>query len=178
MRQRLGIAAALLHAPDILILDEPTTGLDPQQIVSLRTMLRRIGDKRTVVLSTHVLGEVRATCDRVLILHRGSLVADGPTEAALAARGAHIVTVGIARATVAIDDTHATAALSTLNGVRHTRALAPGDLAVRVELVADEDPRESIWRWAVDHGHVIVELHERATDLEEVFLQLTAGEGA
>jgi ABC-2 type transport system ATP-binding protein len=76
-RQRVGLAQAMLHSPSILILDEPTTGLDPNQIVEIRNLIREIGRNKTVILSTHILSEVQATCDRVLIIHRGEIVADG-----------------------------------------------------------------------------------------------------
>src|SRR5690606_23764784 len=76
-RQRVGLAPALIHDPPILILDEPTTGLDPNQIVEIRELIKSIGQQKTVILSTHILPEVQASCDRVLIIHKGGLVADG-----------------------------------------------------------------------------------------------------
>jgi ABC-2 type transport system ATP-binding protein len=78
-RQRVGLAQALIHEPEVLILDEPTSGLDPNQLVEIRALIRRIGEKRTVILSTHIMQEVEAMCDRVVLIKKGKIVGDGPT---------------------------------------------------------------------------------------------------
>jgi ABC-2 type transport system ATP-binding protein len=95
-RQRVGLAQALIHDPEILILDEPTTGLDPNQIVEIRNLIKKIGQEKTVILSTHILPEVEATCDRILIINRGKIVADGaPTELRNRAQGSEMLRVQI-----------------------------------------------------------------------------------
>jgi ABC-2 type transport system ATP-binding protein len=106
-RQRVGLAQALLHAPQLLILDEPTNGLDPNQIVEIRNLIRRVGETRTVVLSTHILPEVQVTCSRVLIIHQGRLVADGATEEVIASTQGLVVTVGLAVGKVQVTEAEA-----------------------------------------------------------------------
>ncbi len=173
-RQRVGLAQALVHEPRLLILDEPTNGLDPNQIREIRDLVRSIGRTRTVVLSTHILREVEATCDRVLLIHQGTLVADEATTAVVAAGGAgHRVTVGLGRSKVKTVDAELHASLSLVAGVRHVDRAAPLDEAHRFVVHADGDVREAIFRWAVDAGHVIVELSSVRSDLEDVFARLT-----
>ncbi|MFN7146160.1 MAG: ABC transporter ATP-binding protein, partial [Myxococcota bacterium] len=117
-RQRVGLAQALLHQPPILILDEPTSGLDPNQILAIRNLIRRIGRSRTVILSTHILQEVQATCDRVLILNRGAIVADAPTEQIQStARGGALVKVVLGAGTVRLTTPALKALLEGLPGV-------------------------------------------------------------
>jgi ABC-2 type transport system ATP-binding protein len=173
-RQRVGLAQALVHEPRLLILDEPTNGLDPNQIREIRDLVRSIGRTRTVVLSTHILREVEATCDRVLLIHQGRLVADEATTSVVAAGGAgHRVTVGLGRSKVKTVDAELHASLSLVAGVRHVDRAAPLDEAHRFVVHADGDVREAIFRWAVDAGHVIVELSSVRSDLEDVFARLT-----
>lgn len=172
-RQRVGLAQALLHSPKILILDEPTTGLDPNQIVEIRSLIRRVGRTRTVILSTHILPEVQVTCDRVLILHGGRIVADDSTEAIVAAGSGHVLTVGIGRGKVVASAAEVAAQLEAIEGVQQVRATTPVDEAFRFQLHAAQDVREDVWRWAVERGHVLLELSSERTNLEEVFRRLT-----
>jgi ABC-2 type transport system ATP-binding protein len=173
-RQRVGLAQALLHGPKLLILDEPTNGLDPNQIVEIRNLIRRVGETRTVVLSTHILSEVQVTCDRVLIIHQGRLVADGATEAVTSASHGHSVTLGLAHGKVRLAAEEVVKQLLSVPGVRGAQAAAPGEDAVRFVIQADRDVREDVFRWAVAGGHVLIELHSERTNLEEVFRRLTA----
>jgi ABC-2 type transport system ATP-binding protein len=177
-RQRVGLAQALLHAPQLLILDEPTNGLDPNQIVEIRELIRRVGRTRTVVLSTHILSEVQVTCDRVLIIHQGKLVADGPTEAIIGDVAGFVVTVGLAAGKVVLAEDAMLAQLASIPGVhKATRAPAHDD-AVHFALHAERDVREDVFRWAVAGGHVLVELTRQSSNLEEVFRRLTREQAA
>lgn len=175
-RQRVGLAQALLHSPPILILDEPTTGLDPNQIVEIRNLIREIGRKRTVILSTHILSEVQATCDRVIIINKGEIVADGSTEAVTArTQGGQMLHVVLAPDTVKPDAATVEAGLAALEGVvRIQRAEAADRSHFGFELLTDGDRRESIFRYAIEHGLMLLELAPERTNLEEVFRRLTA----
>jgi len=169
-RQRVGLAQAILHRPDLLVLDEPTEGLDPNQRVEIRRLIGALGKDRTVILSTHVLSEVQQTCSRLLIISRGKIVADGPVERLIAqAAGAIEVAVEAAGAGV-------TEALGQLPGVRRvTPAPAAADGRVAVTLTTDgsRDLRPEIFALAHARGWTLYELHRQAGTLEELFQQLT-----
>jgi len=178
-RQRVGLAQALIHRPKFLILDEPTSGLDPNQIAEVRALVRRIGETRTVVLSTHILSEVTATCGRVLIIHQGRLVADGPVEAVVARTQGHVVTVGLAAGTLVVQDAQVLAEIAAIPGIVRVEAQAPGEgEARRLVVHADTDVRAQIFGWASSRGHVLVELTTERSNLEEVFRRLTVAEAA
>lgn len=178
-RQRVGLAQALIHRPKFLILDEPTSGLDPNQIAEVRALVRQIGETRTVVLSTHILSEVTATCGRVLIIHQGRLVADGPVESVVARTQGHVVTVGLAAATLVVQDAQVLAEIGAIPGVVRVLAQAPSEgEARRLVVHADVDVRAAIFSWAATRGHVIVELTTARSNLEEVFRRLTVAEAA
>jgi len=175
-RQRVGLAQALVHEPPLLILDEPMSGLDPNQADEVREVIREIGRERTVILSTHNLAEVRVTCDRVLIISRGKIVADDrPAE--LSKR------LGRARFTFSVQagskDAHAVARdFEKLAGVASVRALEPseGELSFEVLPQGDQDLRAGLFRVAVDHGHTLLGLSREGQNLEDVFRDLTLGE--
>ena len=168
-RQRIGLAAAILHKPDVLILDEPTEGLDPNQRVEIRRLVANLGRERTVLLSTHVMQEVEATCSRLLIVSRGKLAAEGSVQELLADR------TGSARYVVEARGEGVAAALAGLAGVTSHRE-QPVDGRVRVELHA-EGSRElgpEIFALARDRGWTLWELHKEQQSLEDVFRKLTA----
>lgn len=172
-RQRVGLAQAVLHEPELLILDEPTTGLDPNQIAEIRALIRSLARNCTVLLSSHGLAEVQLLCDRVLILHSGTLVADGPV-AELAARGAgHVTVLGLAAGKVRATGAELRAALAEIPGVTSVGDAAARDAALRFTLASDRDVREALFVWAVAHGHRIVELAAERQDLADVFRRLT-----
>jgi ABC-2 type transport system ATP-binding protein len=173
-RQRVGLAAALLHDPKILVLDEPTTGLDPNQVAEIRALVRALGATRTVILSTHVLSEVQAICDRVLILHQGRLVADDRTEVVLRQRQGQLLRVGLGPSKVAASQDRLMEELSALASVRAVRPATPLDEVHRFELDCEGDARADVFRWAVEGGHVLVELSVVPRSLEGVFRELTA----
>ena len=169
-RQRVGLAQALLHSPKILILDEPTTGLDPNQIVEIRNLIRELGKTRTVVLSTHILSEVRATCDRVLIIHRGQLVADGTTDdVASIAAGGQMIQVEFAPGKVAARREDLQQAISNIAGVQqvHNRVSTTPDHHL-FEVVADRDVRSDLYQLSAQQGVVLLEMARGASSLEEV----------
>lgn len=166
-RQRIGLAAAILHHPEILVLDEPTEGLDPNQRVEIRKLIGELGRDRTVLLSTHVMQEVEATCSRLVIISAGRKVADGSVAELLAGRQ------GAARYTIEVEGTDAAAALAELPGVQHHAADAV-DGRTRVQLTASgEELRPRIFRLAAERGWVLWELHRERATLEQVFHELT-----
>jgi ABC-2 type transport system ATP-binding protein len=174
-RQRVGLAQALLHEPELLILDEPTNGLDPNQIVEIRSLIRRVGETRTVILSTHILSEVQVTCDRVVIIHQGRLVADGPTEDVIARTTGHRVSLGLAPGKVQAADAVIIEELGAIAGISRVQAVAPDGDIRRFTVHAERDVRRELFRWAVARGHELVELAGEKSNLEEVFRRLTEG---
>jgi ABC-2 type transport system ATP-binding protein len=170
-RQRLGLAAAILHRPDFLILDEPTEGLDPNQRQEIRKLIREIGKEHTVLLSTHVLPEVQETCERIIVIHRGKIVADGTTEELLAqARGVRTVVVELKVEGDGVD-----AALAEVAGVKRVADRKEREGRVRYTLAVESgrDPRPEIFELAKEKGWVLWELHEERGSLEDLFSRLT-----
>jgi ABC-2 type transport system ATP-binding protein len=173
-RQRVGLAGALLHDPEFLILDEPTVGLDPTQIIEIRELIRGIGSEKTVLLSSHILPEVEATCQRVLIFNEGHLVGQGtPAELAAQARGSEFVDLSVRgpRDEVARE-------LCAVPGVAECSHAGDeeGVPRFRVRCDAGTDPREDLAAVVARRGWGLRELHAERLSLEDVFLKLT-GEG-
>jgi ABC-2 type transport system ATP-binding protein len=168
-RQRTALAGALVHQPPVLILDEPTIGLDPVQIIKVRETIRELGRDRAVLLSTHILPEVEAVCDRVLIIDRGRIVAEGtPSDLRAKLAGAPVVHVIVKGAVSVRDD------LSALSGVASVELEeAPGETRARILCLQGSDPREEIFHLAVDKGWTLRELARAAMTLEDVFVRLT-----
>ena len=167
-RQRTGMAGAILHQPEILVLDEPTEGLDPNQRVEIRRLVNSLGSERTVILSTHVMQEVEATCDRLLIISKGSIAADG-TVGELMDAGR-----GISRYTVEADGDGVAEGLRGLPGVAdHTAVAVNGRVRVSLEATGDEELRPVIFRMATERGWVLWELRRERATLEQVFRELT-----
>ncbi len=170
-RHRVGLAAAILHHPEILVLDEPTEGLDPNQRVDIRNLVSELGKERTVLLSTHVLQEVEATCTRLLIINRGSLIASGTVAELLSSSG-----VGISRYTVEAEGDDVAEALSRLPGVdSHQIEPVEGRTRVRLAVAGNDELRPEIFRLANERGWVLWELHRGQASLEQLFRELTAG---
>jgi ABC-2 type transport system ATP-binding protein len=173
-RQRVGLAQALVHEPPLLILDEPMSGLDPNQAIEVRDVIKQIGKERTVILSTHNLPEVQVTCDRVLIIARGKIVADD-TPKALSDRA------GRARFVASFADQgdvqNAQAQLEKISGVDVVRHIESqrGERSFEVIPKGDEDLRSQIFRAAVDGNLTLVALGRDSQNLEEIFRQLTVG---
>ncbi|MCM1321049.1 MAG: ABC transporter ATP-binding protein [Bacteroides sp.] len=178
-RQRVGLAHALMNDPEILILDEPTGGLDPNQIIEVRNLIKEIGKTRTVIISTHILGEVEMLCDRVIIISRGKIAADSPTSE-LRARygGASTLHLSVSGCT----PREFAAALETIHGVSEVSAaesalsadektLAEADISVP----AGAEIRADVFNLIVQRGWVLYEMSLRRNSLEDVFRTLTAG---
>ncbi len=177
-RQRVGLAQALIHDPPILILDEPTTGLDPNQIVEIRELIKAIGRRKTVILSTHILPEVQASCDRVLIIHKGRLVADGtPRDLQESFSGGQRILIGVQHANGEARPVHA--AIEAWGRARIVDSTYEEDGSVYT-LVSEEadDLRPALFRLAVDNGWTLTELHREQVNLEDVFRQLTSSSSA
>lgn len=169
-RQRVGLAQAMIHAPDILVLDEPTIGLDPNQIVEIRGLIKQLGQEKTVILSTHILSEVQAVCSRVIIINKGSLVADGtPTELTGNLQGEETIYFELKGASPNFKP-----ALENLAGVDEIIEETPleGSTVYRIES-KKEDIREKLFYLAVRQGWTILELRREQTSLEDVFRELT-----
>ncbi|MCC6749576.1 MAG: ATP-binding cassette domain-containing protein [Deltaproteobacteria bacterium] len=172
-RQRAGLAQALVHDPAILILDEPTSGLDPNQIVEIRQLIREIGREKTVILSTHILPEVQATCSRVIIIHEGRLVADGTPGELSAQEGEHayrllVEAVGLSREQV-------TEKLQAIQGVKSVSEVDGDDgaLGLMVAGESSRDLRRDLFACARDNGWILLELKRQTLSLEDVFRKLT-----
>jgi ABC-2 type transport system ATP-binding protein len=172
-RQRVGLAQAIVHEPDLLVLDEPTEGLDPNQRVEIRHLIAAVGRDRTVMLSTHVLSEVQHTCSRLLIISRGRLVADGPvTQLVAQAAGLQQVAVEVAGSGV-IEGLRALPGVAAVDegGVRDGRVRAT------VSAARDDDLRPAVFRLAAERGWTLYELRQEGGSLEELVRQLTADGG-
>lgn len=177
-KQRVGLAQALVHDPPILILDEPTSGLDPNQIVEIRQLIKSLGQQRTIILSTHNLPEVLATCNRLLIVHQGTIVADG-TPDELEARETKNPRVVMSVAAAGGAPIEPNAARQAVLGVPRIRAAAAraaaadGSLVLEIETEPGADVRAHLFRLAVDKGWTLLELRRDALDLEAIFRRLT-----
>jgi len=168
-RQRVGLAAAILHDPKVLVLDEPTVGLDPKQIVAIRELIRELGRKHTLLLSTPILPEVELLCQRVLIIDRGKIVAEGSPEA-LREQWQGRVTLTVETAE---PQPGAESDLSLIEGVEAVATEGDGAARFRLECKQGSDPRAEIFRLAVAKGWTLVELASARASLEEVFVRLT-----
>jgi ABC-2 type transport system ATP-binding protein len=169
-RQRVGLAGALIHEPAVLILDEPTVGLDPNQIIKVRELITELGREHTVLLSTHILPEVEQVCERVFIIDRGRIVADGTPDALRAKL------VGNPSLSVEFKEANdeAEAALMSLPGVVGVDRREPGRFLL--EHGPGADPREAVFRLAVEKDWVLLALTQQQATLEDVFVRLTTRE--
>lgn len=170
-RQRVGMAQAILHLPDILIMDEPTEGLDPNQRLTIRDLIRSLGSERTVMLSTHVLQEVEATCDRLLVIHRGRIVAEGTPDELRGGEGAG------RSVEVEIEGQGVEQAIEELPGVDsiEQRDHQAGRHKYVMSVSGTEDVRPEIFRLAKENDWVLWELHEERVELQDLFISLTRG---
>jgi len=164
-RQRVGLSQALMHDPEVLILDEPTSGLDPNQLVEIRSLIKQIGEERTVIFSTHIMQEVQALCDRVLIINKGNLVADDTIDT-LQQRvtGESVVTVEFA-------ETTNPKKLETIKGVKKVNILK--DKTYQIFAGADSDVRAEVFRFAVDNRLTLLGMRKEVFSVEDVFRKLT-----
>jgi ABC-2 type transport system ATP-binding protein len=175
-RQRVGLAQAMIHNPPILILDEPTSGLDPNQIVEIRELIRAVGKEKTVILSTHILPEVQASCDRVLIINRGRLVADGtPQDLQAQFSGGTRIQFGV--------QAPAAAVLEKLGAWGKAKVLeqhgnGEGECLLSLQSEVHDDIRPELFHLAVESGWTLTELHQDSVNLEDIFRELTTSDEA
>lgn len=171
MRQRMGLAQALVHHPEVLILDEPTIGLDPAQVVEVRNLIREMGKQRTVLLSTHILSEAQQICDRVLIINKGRIIAED-TPQNLQAR-----LVGSERASVRVrgEGDGLAKLIQRIKGVRSVQAQIDGTL--EFQFAPGQDVRPEVAKAIVGAGYELLELRPVGMSLEEIFLELTRDDG-
>jgi ABC-2 type transport system ATP-binding protein len=164
-RQRVGIAQALLHNPKVLILDEPTSGLDPNQLQEIRNLIVQIGKEKTVILSTHIMQEVEAVCDRVMIINKGKIVADKATRELKTLEG------GYAVVTIEFDKEPDIAELKKIDGIFTVSVINPKTLQLHV--TAERDVRTDIFNYAVKNNLAVLTIHKEEKKLEDIFKDLT-----
>lgn len=164
-RQRVGIAQALIHDPQVLILDEPTSGLDPNQLVDIRKMIKNIGKDKTVILSTHIMQEVEAVCDRAIIIHKGKIVADDSTG------NLHMLNKNSAVIMAEFDKQADKELLLKIEGVSAADQLEGNKWQIIVE--SEEDVRSDIFQFAVNNDLKVLSMQKKDQSLEDIFYQLT-----
>jgi ABC-2 type transport system ATP-binding protein len=170
MRQRVGLGQALVHDPEVLILDEPTIGLDPAQMRDVRDLIRELGQKRTVMLSTHILSEAQQICNRVLIINKGRIVAeDTPERLQARVTGAQRVAVQIGGDSEGIESV-----ISSIPGVAKIAERYDGRL--EFETIPGQDPRPDVARALIQAGYDLMEMRPVGLSLEDIFLELTRDE--
>ena len=171
-KQRIGLAAAMIHDPKILILDEPVSGLDPNQIVEIRQLIRKLGKEKIVIMSSHILQEIQATVDRIIIINEGSIVADGSSDSLLSDTNA--------KTELSMDVENADE-----NDINDMKAIIPSiDIAsiskedtytkINIKYPKNNDPRSDIFKYAVDKGWTILEMFATKQNLEDIFRNLTS----
>ena len=169
-KQRVGLAQALIHDPDVLILDEPTAGLDPNQIVEIRELIKKIGKEKTVILSSHILAEVEATCDRILIISKGKIVADGTAEELRKrAHGREILKVKIEDG----EPNDVFKALQSLDTAEVVDFIKHEDHTFEVQSKNGVSSRRAVFKLCVSKGWVLTGISSIETKLEDIFRELT-----
>lgn len=163
-RQRVGLAAAMIHDPEVLILDEPTTGLDPNQLKDIRQLIKSIGQKKTIMLSTHIMQEVEAICDRAIIIKKGEIVADNKIDN-LQSGGAEVVIE------VEFEKPLDKTLLENINHV--AKVVKISDTSFEVFMAHSQDLRSQISQLAIDNGNLVLSMQKREQKMEDVFQDLT-----
>lgn len=173
-KQRVGLAQAMIHEPDVLILDEPTSGLDPNQIIEIRKLIKQLGKEKTLVLSTHILQEVEATCDRVLIINKGQIVADG-TPDSLQDKFKGQIQISLILKKDSVDKDLVLKAISSIRNIEKARISKEDETTFQILIAGNKgaDVREDIFRKMVSMNQIILGLHQEETSLEDIFRQLT-----
>jgi ABC-2 type transport system ATP-binding protein len=172
-KQRVGLAHALMNDPEILVLDEPTSGLDPNQIVEIREIIRKIGREKTIILSTHILSEAEATCDRIAIIHQGKIVADGSTQSIKQSAGKDRMLY------ITLDNADFAAVrqkLEAVEGVVRIEKLTPSDatiLDIKIFVRSDTDIRKNIYQVIRQADWLLLEFRQETQTLEHIFRELT-----
>ena len=170
-RQRVGLAQAILHQPEILILDEPTEGLDPNQRVTMRNLIKSLGEQRTIMLSTHVLQEVETTCSRIILINKGKLIAEGTIEDILENQNKN------QSIEIEIIGENIQSKLNTIEGIKDIEITENNELKkFHISLEDGADPRKEIFNKAVKENWIIINMNKTSPKLEDVFKFLTIGE--
>lgn len=173
-KQRVGLAQALIHDPEVLILDEPTSGLDPNQIVEIRELIKKIGREKTVILSSHILAEVEATCDRIMIINKGKIVADGSAETLRRqAQGKEMIRVQIETEITDATATQIFDKLRTIESVEMVDIISSAEKRFEVQSKAQMSSAKGIFKMCVANGWILTQLSTIETKLEDVFRELT-----
>ncbi len=175
-RQRLGLAQTLVHSPDVLILDEPTSGLDPIQIIQIRNLIKEMGKEKTVILSTHILPIVEETCDRIMIINDGKIVANGTQEElSIQVQGGDMFTLNIRE-----PQEETQSQLESLNFVNNAEQISQdnGSVTYRVKTQTDISAEEELFRFATENQWNLTGLQKEFVNLEEVFLHFTLPESS
>ena len=173
LKQRVGLAHAMIDDPEILVLDEPTSGLDPNQIVEIRDIIRAIGKEKTIILSTHILSEAEATCDRIVIIDKGAIVADGSTEMLKMGAG-NEKTMYITLLGADFDQARQKLLpIQSISQIDQDEPLKTGELKLRLSLEGAADPRQSIYQAIKDTDWILLEFRLEGKSLENIFRELT-----
>jgi ABC-2 type transport system ATP-binding protein len=170
-KQRIGLAAAMIHDPKILILDEPVSGLDPNQIVEIRELIKKLGKEKLVLMSSHILQEIQATVDRIIIIHEGKIIADGTSEELISdSKGMTQLHLEISGSEENdIQDMKAVIPSITVNSIKKDGPL----VQVILEYQNTVDPRKDVFEYAVEKGWIITEMSASKRNLEDIFRHLT-----
>ena len=175
-KQRIGLACAMIHDPKILILDEPVTGLDPNQIVEIRNLIKELGSEKLVLMSSHILQEIQATVNRIIIIHKGEIVADGTNEELMSSF------IGNAKLTLEIKNAEDDSVKDLSEKIPQLTIIDTesknGSRLLNLEYPKDQDPREAIFQYAVESKWVITEMSPHSANLESVFRKLTTEDTA
>ena len=174
-KQRIGLAAAMIHDPKVLILDEPVTGLDPNQIVEIRSLIKKLGKEKLVLMSSHILQEIQATVDRIIIIDQGKIVADGTSEELIAdSKGMTKLKLEILDGDENdIKNMEATIPSVTVQGIEKQKQ----SIFIQIEYQNTSDPRQDIFKYAVEKNWVITEMSVHKRNLEDLFRNLTLSKG-
>jgi len=171
-KQRVGLAHAMMNDPEVLVLDEPTSGLDPNQIAEIRKIIKEIGKEKTIILSTHILSEAEATCDRIMIINQGKIVADGSTEnLKQSAGGRNIMNLSLQNA----DFKTVEKTFANINGIESVARVAETNnaLNIRLSYQSTHDLRPDIYRKIRTKDWIILDFHQETQSLENIFRELT-----
>jgi ABC-2 type transport system ATP-binding protein len=171
-KQRVGLAHAMMNDPEVLVLDEPTSGLDPNQIVEIRKIIKEIGKEKTIILSTHILSEAEATCDRIVIINQGKIVADGSTESLKQAAGdTNIMYLSLQNADLATVQKY----LADIKGIDDVTRISETDnaLDLRLRYHSTADLRPEVYRKIKETDWILLDFHQETQSLENIFRELT-----
>jgi ABC-2 type transport system ATP-binding protein len=171
-KQRVGLAHAMMNDPEILILDEPTSGLDPNQIVEIRQIIKQIGKEKTIILSTHILSEAEATCDRIVIINRGKIVADGHTES-LKASSSDLKYIHLSLQNANLISVESTlSAIADVTGITCVNQ-TDNQIEIKLSCRSTADPRAEIYQKIKQTDWVLLDFHQKTRTLETIFRDLT-----